>query len=67
LVFGKGKKGVKFLIFVGNRGFLVGFGLVFSVFCRKLLDFRCFLQVICDAGGQHEVPYRQVDMSRRDI
>ena len=29
-------------------------GLFFSVFCRKLRAFRCFLQVICAAGGQQE-------------
>jgi len=30
------------------------FLLFFSVFDRKLLDFRCFLSVICAAEGQHE-------------
>jgi len=30
------------------------FGLVFSVFDRKLGDFGCFLSVICAAGGQQE-------------
>ena len=28
--------------------------MVFSVFCRKLLDFDVFLEVICAAEGQQE-------------
>ena len=31
-----------------------GFWLIFRIFCRKLNNFRCFLSVICAAGGQHE-------------
>jgi len=31
-----------------------GFWVVFCVFYRKLLDFRCFFSVICAAGGQQE-------------
>ena len=38
----------KFLLIFG------GFCWFFSVFDRKMLDFRCFLQIICAAGGQHE-------------
>ena len=49
----------KFLLVFG------GFWWFFSVFCRKLLDFCIFLSVVCAAGGQHEVPYRHVDMSRQ--
>ena len=48
----------KFLVVFGD------FGLVFNVFCRKLRDFRCFLQVICAAGGQQE--HQTITQARSD-